>query len=304
MTHHSKVMRLSGALAVASAMCIVATGCTHTGDSTAVPRVAKDVDAWVLPLDPYLLSYKDLKKQNYATALINEQCLIENGVRRPVPYVDFDAAYGDDEIVRSQLTPKSAAEFGYHSTKDIIPQGIDAWETYRSAPWSSSEDEIFEACFEKIADKGPQFSNRVMNFTSTFAASAYKGALVDPAVIDHAGQWKQCMTAEGIADLPADPSGMPTESQLAEFISPSTGGGLDGDSSATSVVTVEEIKSAVADATCRVSSGYQDALYAALWDREASALAENEVAFQDVGTQIDETRKRIDEVIAKYASLE
>lgn len=299
---YRSVLRLSGALAVAAVLCAAATACAPSDASThSASLPEKDIETWALPLDPFLLSDKQMKETNYASALLVESCLVDRGVNRPVPYVDFDAAYEGADVVRSQLTRHHASSLGYHSPKDRVPEGVDAWETYRTEPWSDLENQTYNDCYEALGDDAPQYGNKVLNFTSGFASAAYAGAVADPEVAAAAAEWRECMEPQGIEDLPDDPSGMPTESMRQEYF-PAAADGRDGDPAAMNVITPDEIRAALADLDCRESSGYQQTFYDALWDREASTLQDNAEALEQVRAQIEAVDEQIDEVVSQHAS--
>lgn len=251
----------------------------------------------MLPLDDFLISDKQLKRKSYASALVVRGCLEPKGIESRVPYVDFDAAYADYADVRSTLTRRQAARLGYHRPTENPPAGIEAWERFRTQPRSERELAATTQCFEVDEDEIPSYPNDVLNFTSSFATAAFQGSVKSSEVESAAEAWSVCMAPHGIEDLPGDPQAMPSESIRQKY---DTSGGRDGET--LGPITQAEIDLALADVDCRESSGYQQALYDAIWEREARLLEENQAAFEEQRAAIEKTDAEIDRIIAQYAT--
>lgn len=291
-----KFARRAVGIIVVAVTVIVAAACApgNTEQPTdALGIEGKDVAEWTLPLDPYLLSDVQLTKAAYAEAIAIDDCLADKGIDHPVPYVDIDAAYGHNATVRKWFDLKIAQTYGYHEPSKRHPAALRAWEDFQHQPSTPSEDEVFLACRDNPATDSPGYSNTLMNFTSGLAAAAYSGASKDPAVLESAAAWNDCMADVGIEDLPSTPIEMPSESVRQRLgLSASIDGPI-------TEPTAEEIDLATTDAECRDSSGFTEAFYDALWDRERSMLEDNEAALVDAGAEIERITSEIDHIIAE-----
>lgn len=272
-------------------------GCSGDADaSTGLDLPDKDIDSWTLPLDPFLLSDEQMKKADYASAIKTTECTAQQGIDRPVPYVDFDAAYGKKSAVRTWFDKKIAQKRGYHAASDLPNPELKPWEEYIRAPGNQKTDKIEQACSKELGEENklPRYSSRVMNFTSRLAGAAYSGASSDPDVTAAVSEWEKCMAPKGIADLPDNPLNMPSPSLVKKFnLQP-------GKDVARAAPTAQEIDMATFDAECRESSGYHQEFYDELWTREVSLRKDNEAALAEIKDQIDKTDQKISDVIAKY----
>ncbi|WP_110589789.1 hypothetical protein [Microbacterium suaedae] len=296
-----KARSQGAAVFVAAAAILISTsGCAPSADGGnaggAVTLPSKNVEGWTLPLDDFLLSDMQLKKSSYAGALLLSECLARQGIEIAVPFVDFDAAYGDQVHKRSMLTRGLAEEVGYRGPDSRTPAGIAAWEEYRTTQRSDVELKAMDACRTELGDEMPSYGNDVVNFTSSFAASAFQGAAASGEVTTAADAWRECVAAYGVEDLPDSPYMMPSESVRIRF-------GLNpAKDTPPAPLTQAEIDLALADVDCRESSGYHQALYDAIWEREARLLEENQAAFEEQRAAIEATDAEIDRIIAQYAT--
>jgi hypothetical protein len=100
------------------------------------------------------------------------------------------------------------------------------------------------------------------------------------------------MADVGIPDLPETPREMPSM-WLIERLD------LGGDPHGTA--SVEEIRFASADAECRESSGYVDAFYQALWNKEAQLVRDNADALLRIEAMVTEHREKVAQIISENA---
>lgn len=282
----------------------VLAGCAQPGDGqgTAADVTAylpeQNLTRWTMPLDQYMVTRAQGQKESYATALLTQACLDEQGFVNEVPSMTI-VDDPNDLGIRDVFTPEVVAESGYHSPNVLRAQD-PAWAAYSRRAMSDAETAATDACVRGLLDDGfLRYDNQVLNFASGLAQSAFSGSLQDPAVKETAAAWRKCMAPKGIEDLPADPSGMPSESLSARF-------GLTAtpDAGQTVTVTQEEIELAVFDAQCRQSSGYERARYDAEWSRQVTLLSENLTALEDVKAQIAAVDRSLSEVIASNAPAE
>lgn len=250
-------------------------------------------DLWVLPIDLYVPSLAQSRKETYATVLLVQDCLAETGMNVPIPRPNLED--GGDRGVRELLTPEVAAEYGYRSPSWMASMDTsDAWVAFLRRPVSDGYRAAEQRCYDSI--EAPSFSGDMLNYALSFSNAAFMGAMRDEEVLKAGAGWNQCMSGSGIEDLPDTPDGMPTTSIFTRF-----GLGQSPDAGQEIAISAEERTTAVADATCRQTTGYAAMLYQANWDRQVRLLAENSTALQDMGAKIAEIDAALNKVVAEHA---
>lgn len=253
-------------------------------------------ELWVLPVDQYVPSVAQSRKETYAAALLIQGCLAERGMNVPVPRPNLDD--GGDRGVRDLFTPEVAERYGYRSPSWVDSMDMtDPWIAFLNRPLSDEYIAAEDECYAHV--EVPAFDSEMLNYALSFSNAAFVGAMRDEEVLETAAEWNQCMSGVGIEDLPDGPDGMPTESmrnRLGLDQTPDAGQGV--------VISPDEREIAVADATCRETTGYADVLYQANWDRQVRLLAENSTALKDIGEKIDKVDAELTQVIAEHAQPE
>lgn len=299
--HGGRVVRRGASAAAAAAIAASLAGCaaSDTGDESKTDISAylpkQNIARWVMPLDQYMVTRVQSQRESYATTLLTQECLNQKGYVHEVPAMSF-VDDPDDRGIRDVFTPDVVSKYGYHSPSLLRPQDR-AWQAYTGRAMSDEEAAAVDGCIHSLLDAGfVRYENQVLNFASGLAQSAYTGALQDPKVKKVAKAWQECMAPKGVADLPDDPSGMPSTSLSTRF-------GLSHVPEAGTALTVtqDEIALAVFDAQCRKSSGYEQARYNAEWSRQVTLMSENITALEDVKLKITEIDKSLSEVIASHA---
>lgn len=283
------------AAAFASAAC---TASQPRGEATADADVVgylpeQNITLWTMPLDQYMVSRAQSQRESYATVLLTQNCLDEEGYINKVPTMSI---VDDDSGIRDVFTPESVAINGYHSA-GVLRDTDPAWTAYTQRPMSEKEAEAVDACVRKVLDDGfVRYDNQVLNFASGLAQAAVSGSFQDPDVKSAGARWHECMAPRGIEDLPADPSEMPSPSISLRF-------GLSATPEAGQAVSVspEEIELAVFDAECRQSSGYEEARYGAEWSRQVTLLAENLDALESLKAQIAGIDRSLSDIVSANA---
>ncbi|WP_162621852.1 hypothetical protein [Microbacterium suaedae] len=266
---------------------------SNTDVSAYLPE--QNLTLWTMPLDQYMVTKAQSQRESYATALLTQECLDEQGFVNQVPSMSF-VDDPDDLGIRDVFTPEIVSEFGYHSPGVMREENAD-WQAYASRPMSDGEAVAVDGCVRDVLDAGlVRYENQVLNFATGLAQSAFSGSLQAPEVKETATAWRECMAPRGVEDLPEDPSGMPSESLSSRF-----GLAATPDAGQTLTVTQEEIDLASFDAKCRQSSGYEQARYRAEWSRQVTLLAENLTALEDAKSQIADIDRSLSEVIASHA---
>jgi len=114
--------------------------------------------------------------------------------------------------------------------------------------------------------------------------------------------WKQCMKPLGLSDLPDNPVLMPGP-QLSQKIGLNPGADAPQSAIAASPGTVSEYerKIAVADAKCRISSGWQQAYYDADWNSADAYVKKNQKELSARLGQIKQVEVTCREIVKKYS---
>lgn len=250
---------------------VIAVGIPANAAYTLPNPPEQDRAEWLMPLDAYI--GPSTTRLTYAEELLIEPCLQAAGFEGvEVPWRDVDAATNalESQPVRAfDLTDARAR--GYHVAPTDDP-GATAWRTYSTTVFA---DPVFDArmrCGDQVLTEHPELAQD--DLTSSIAIrlgdAAFSEARRDDRVLDTADEWRSCLidadvfetgpfATEALAEtLPRSPAGMPTIDMAAEF----------GSDDPSSPISSDEIRLATADAACRESSGYLEALYQAEWQRQ------------------------------------
>jgi len=283
-------------------VCLTAAAALLAGCGTSARAAAASAPTdqqrsqWALPLDSYMDSPVDIVIGDYAENLLVKQCMAKNGVDWPIPTMDVTSLHSSTTSPsgRTLLTEQIAGRFGYHH-EAIYPADVAAQlRTLSARILSAAEQSTLDGCVSTARDTLPR--PNTTQLATVLANQALTDATLSPVVTRAAEVWRNCMAPQGISDLPAAPdgtnAGMPTPSQSAAFhLQDPTSGASTG-----------EIAAATADARCRVSSGYSDALYAAEWAAQSTALAKNADALVRERDALEVHRKAAHRVITEQGA--
>jgi len=259
-----RAKRVTLAAVVAVVAGVVAYGIPANAAYALPDLPEKDVDAWTMPLDRYVPVGET--SSSYALLLVAQQCMVAAGHDDfVVPWRDVAAGDRAGELsmngsLRLRAFDLATAETrGYHALS-VIDAGAAAWSEFSSQPWTDERSARFDTCVQRARGTVPSlddYSNRTQSLVRLNNA-AFEGARDDPTVTATWDDWRGCMQDARVGDVASDPSGMPTLEMADRFET------LDSSTSPTD----DEIEIATADARCRESSGYRDALYEAEWQRQ------------------------------------
>lgn len=289
----------AGGVVIALTLGLALAGCASDAEPEApaldpsIQLPPQNRELWVLPIDEYVPSLAQHRKETFLRMVLAQECLAERGMSVPVPRPSFDD--GGDRGVRDRFTPEIAAAYGYRSPLSI--DGTDTsnpWIAYQLRPVSDEYIAAEQDCYDTVDI--PEFDGEMLNYALTFSNAALVGALSDDDVLAAAAEWRTCMSGLGIEDLPETPYEMPSESLAAEY-----GVYQTPDAGDEIVITAEEREMAVTDANCRETSGYAEAFYQANWDRQVRLLAENATGLKEMGERIDEVDAALTTAIAEHA---
>lgn len=308
---------LAAPLAGCATPSAVASGTMSTSETTSASETMpdlpeKDIAHWVMPMDQFTVPALD-HLSNYALNRQMETCMTGEGFTWPIPIEPTDdasyLAYPKNPSSFPALTVEIAKQFGYRA--NYIP-GVwlpDGRQTFtklnRIAASSPGFEPVFQACLDasrKIFD-----DTKVMDIYNTqnmWHNEATKDVFDDPAAQKAGAAWKQCLANAGYdVDISApitENGAMPTQ-KLGEEIGlymprpttpPRADGGTYGDTEADPdaerpAPTSAEIGLAVADATCRDSSGWTKAIYDALWNADLLMIRNHGDQLKRMKTELD-----------------
>lgn len=244
--------------------CLALTACGSGQEATSEP-VKKDRSTWSLPLDPYWEPPTSLLA--YASDLIRADCLKKAGFEYPVISYNENAPA---KVTRNQagrrlFTPDIAKSFGYHEPHS---QRISEKELQeRQEPTGSDYVEAADKCEPLVTEAGINWEELSDKTVQEIAWNL--SPQKEKAVVAATQRWRECMMPLGIPALPDTPDKMPGE-VLHNTFGLETAANWDSPSA-----SAEEIRIATADAECRESSGYSQALYDAEFAAQEKAVAEH-----------------------------
>ncbi|ROQ38523.1 hypothetical protein EDF46_2161 [Frondihabitans sp. PhB188] len=273
----------AAALALMGGAIAVVASAPDASSARASAAAGMDVDSWRLPLDRYVDD--SAADERYAEALLVARCLRSRGIDRPVPSRPPTTAEARTTSAAG-LTPFSeeiAARFGYHQ----------APRRDRSPSRETARDAVSAACLDEartvLVTDHPEIP-----LAQALVAEARDTTSASAAVREASDRWAMCMSPHGVSDLGTRPVDMPSDSVSERF-------GLAGHADRGSAPSAAEVELAVADATCRVTSGYRDAYYAGEWSQQESLLLANADELERSRVEIEEKKKRIARVIDRLA---
>jgi hypothetical protein len=269
-------IRLGGAaLATATILATSLAACGDDGQArhTTYPM---NVARYSLPIDQFGRVDSDLTA--YALGTLVKPCMAQAGFTWPLPgppspggkhTADFNAAG------RRLFDVAIATRFGYHLDPRDAPDPAAIALNQRKL--TSAERSRLRGCQRTAFRKLPP-DNQISELTASLGSAAYETAKNDDGVHRAATKWRECLKPQGISDLPELPTMMPSESLAREF------GFSDGP--AIGMAGPKEIRIAVADAKCRLSSGYTKQFYGVEFDKELSIV-------DDSRNQLEAARRAI-----------
>lgn len=293
-------MKTSGVFA----LCVVSvmlSGCGGTVEqSVDVPEnpPVGGIQTYSLPLDDFIYSRVSRTIGEYAESLLVEVCMNSRGYEWPIARRDVETLELSpvrSESGRRLFSIEIAESFGYHEPETLPPDVVAADRALATLITTPDMEAAIETCIVDEARTELPIPGTEIQQGAILANQALQSAFGDPAVVEAARLWRECMAPMGVSDLPAAPDGedaMPSPSLQLKF-------GL-GDPD--SVPSVDEIELATADASCRESSGYAQALYDAEWRLQRDALLENADTLTSHRAEIERYVSEARRVINEYGS--
>lgn len=268
---------------------LILGGCTSMAPSTST-TAQKNIEQWTMPLDPY--QQNDRTAAEYAELLLDRPCMIAAGYSWDVPYEDTSLRSPTTNSIDVRLmTTSTVSNWGYHPAKTILPNA-SSWQKFEAMTNSLSVAEFSKLrnCQAAARKKIPIVDDQ-SNYAAGLASGSIDTAMKKPLVIAAAAAWHRCMLPAGISDLPATPEGMPTPSQITEY----------DIANPTSTAGPDEITAATKDLNCRVSSGYRQKEYNAVWAAQLVLLDKYRDQLDRNKAVLDSAAKKVANEIATHA---
>jgi len=246
---------------------------------------------WSLPLDSYMVAPG--ADSAYAVQLLIKECLERQGISSfrvddpPLPY----------PLINSQLRRlfdvTIARKYGY-SGPDVNSVHLSTQSLEAMTP---ADKEKSLAC-AAAANKNLETEDKQQNRMETLAGLAYERAQRRSEIQKDLAAWKACLRPLGFADLPDDPTQMPSEAQRMAWHFPIVK--QDVPYARMRRASTAEIKGATLDAECRESTGLAEDLYNAEIDEQfrqmnshAEAVTEAKAYTERVNENIRATIQRL-----------
>lgn len=288
----------------------VATEAAKSGEETvAVNGVKKDLNTWALPQDAY--TRFDLLLQQKGTEVALRKCVAEKGVAVDIPAVPYDAGLSaqimDEFKAFGRFTPEYAKAKGYRPP--LTTEAIRPFMEFTTNIFKTDDVNVVinvGECYGTIYSQYPflsplpplegesgegQEAGASPIDTSQLAADATQvvKAMKTPEVQAAIGKWTACMAPAELPDLPDAPFKMPPASKMKEWyadplVNPFTASAGEA-----------EKQLAHTDAVCRDLSGYNRALYDAMWDHYAKDIEANKATYEQ---RLKDTKQREEQIQA------
>lgn len=264
--------RITCSAAAIVGMLVWTTGCAAPANEVVENESVQNESQWTMPLDEFKIFNPTLS--NYAEQLLIAKCLEVQGYEWPVPWQDteFPLPETTNRTAMRIFNTEIAKRFGYHHAPPPNLADAVAWSEFSAFANSYSPDEGFRtrflACGEDARHEQTLDGADGLNYIASLEIQAQDQIASNEAIREATLKWKSCLSEFVSFDLPNDPwSEMPT-SEMAEKYS------IYGPN-ATREASAEEISIAMADADCRVTSGYSSARYQAEWDAQLLLVKAN-----------------------------
>ncbi|WP_417554400.1 hypothetical protein [Microbacterium sp.] len=310
-------MRIRAIAAAAAVLLMLPlAACSPSQNSATSQLPKKDIAKWVMPLDEYWSAGTD-SLSSYASNLLVSECLKTEYIDWQIPWQSTDpSSYLAPTANMSgfqHLTVEAAREYGYRAP--VAPGGMGAptaeelkqrKQFLTLAASTPGFDAIINVC---IKDARKQFdeaeSTQIVNTMNGWVRDSWEKAEQNAAVKQTGTIWQKCLNDAGYAvDLaaPIDDGAdgtMPSRTLLQTLGIPPRW--QSGDGAPENPLTQGEIELAVADATCRESSGWSKAIYDAMWVAQTKTVTEHADELVRLRERGDALLKSALQIIAEHA---
>lgn len=276
------------ALGVLLVSSLIVAGCSES-EPNALPE--KDLQSWRLPLDDYGRGVPILEQ--HARQVLVSVCMAELSLSYPVIPFDHRAPgpVTANEYGRRLFSVELASVFGYHNapTGRFDRSAVDTWQ--------SQAESVAHLFPEEMQRCTQQASSQLGLKSSDLAArlSFSVDVTTDERVVDATERWRECMVAfDDSVTLTEFPGDMPSADDAELF------GLYDFVQTDSVSISEQERRLALADATCRHDSGFDQAWYEAEWESQVALMEENSDSLEGEREYAEQDRARILEVLAEW----
>lgn len=284
-------------LTVACLSVIAVSGCTagtSQPNASVTGMPAKNLEQWTLPLDQFVEQSEGLR--NYVEALMVSRCLGKQGVDWPAPWQPLDRPGLGPSYTASGVRlfdETIAAQYGYHRIPSNYKGQAEWVEAVNTGNQLVQRDPTigpkFDACLKEVRKEVPLLPMEDLNYASNSGLQIRSSSEEDAAVKVATTKWRACIDAAGLGGLADSPEDMPGEPKIAEWLS----GGSE--------VSSEERRTATADAKCRTSSGWSQALYDTVYAKQVTVVTKNADRLDRIRGELKQERESLLAAASKYA---
>jgi len=277
----------------------IAVGGCSAGKGSAEGAPAKNLEQWALPLDQYA-AIQTTALRDYAENLMVARCLSNQGVEWPVPWrpLDAPAVSASYSTGGARLFDENiATKYGYHRIpivyegKAEVRKASDAINAL--AQRDPSIDEKSNACLEEARKTIPVPPVEDYNYATVSAVAIDDASLRDATVLAATRKWRDCINRAGLGGLADSPQDMPGDAKSDEW--------RLGEPSDPVPISPEEIRTATADAKCRTSSHWSQALYDADYTAQVAFVKKNADKLNRIRDELAKDKERLLAAATKYA---
>lgn len=288
-------------------LALLVSGCSAAAHNEAKSSAsfvlpAKNLDAWTLPVDVFTMSQGLQSEANDADNVLVSQCVAKRTGYKYYPAVSDYKAKPADTLdstgTRQVFNPVVATKWGYRngSSNDKNRAAEQAFDReLNSLPERVAKQ--LDKCADEMSHKSDvgSYDSTLANLAQSWYLEAQSQANSSKSVKAAAAKWRTCMLPQGVSGLPDSPVEMPTDDIRQQLQGSDSSSGRSG-----SAPTAEEIKVAVADANCRRSSGWDQAMYSAQWSLLLARMQKQSSQVEQASSMIAKVQQSADKILAAY----
>jgi hypothetical protein len=272
---------------------LLVAGCGHTDShqGSAEASFHPDQATWHLPLDDY---QPGPTAQQKASKILYTKCMQRAGFTVPFQDPSDNQPPNRNRVERKLFNLSFAEKYGYHS-------GPTKASTIPPPPKLSGMAKASDVTCTHQASSTLGEDADLIAFVQGLAWNANGVAIQSPVVQAANARWHTCMLPQGIPDLPDFAEEMPTLSEHAKFGMAETGDGA-GTLAYQSTGSPMEIRAAVFDAQCRISSGFSATYYTAEVQAQFAAMGKNQAKLDKALEATRQEEQRVDQLLTSNGS--
>ena len=274
------LMLLVGAMGACS------SGRPASNTDTLSSQYRKNEAQWALPLDSYEVG---LSRLSYAGNLLTSACLKAKGIVWAAP-PEIPQPPNRNAAGRLVFNLALARRLGY---RGIAPGSKPPTPIRDPIMHSAAEDREVTKCLQRTNQELGDAQGISLN--EDLGGAAYDEAKADLGTVKRAAAWKACMRPMGFSDVttPWDMTTPTMDRAFGRIQDPRTG--LPRQLTATPA----EIKVAVFDAKCQISTGFSHYFYETEFNKQIELIAQNRDALSRLAAKVQAQNAKVQSIIAK-----